>query len=150
MKKRIAIVLLILVAFGFVSLLLLKIAGSKPPRRLAFHFHAFTNTGRRDEALFTISNHPGVLSIHGAARIETKMPAGWVCESSTNVNTALYAGPFVGVPLKNTNVPARIVMDVQEATPGLRGIIEDLKERFFDIDHEMNGPRYFLTNEIGL
>lgn len=117
MKKAIAIVAVIFVVAGVAFFLLSDMAEEAPEPRVRFPFVSFTNAGSGNEAIFTVSNHPGSL-LFRFAQIDQKTPTGWV---RMDTNVPIRFGPAgMTLPVSATNVPLRLIIECEEGATGLR------------------------------
>jgi hypothetical protein len=116
-KKGIAIVAVIFVVAGVAFFLLSDMVEDAPAPRVRFLFVSFTNAGSGNEAIFTVSNHPGSL-VFRSAQIDQKTPTGWV---RTDTNVPIRFGPAgMILPVSATNVPLRVIIECEEGATDLR------------------------------
>lgn len=120
MKKAILIVMVVFAGTGVAFILLSNMAEEAPGLRVGFSLVCFTNTGSGNEAVITISNHPGSLALR-FAQIDRMTSTGWARMDS---NVPLRAGPAgMTIPVSATNVPLRVIIECEEGATGLRAWI---------------------------
>jgi hypothetical protein len=152
MKKRLLILTVVILVLGG-AILILTPPAPPPAPVVTVGFIAFTNSGGRTEAVFSINNPPDSAVTLLSIRAKDSTGSTPTNTDRGNFSWARREGSAItyAITVDTTNEPLQVVFAFQRPSAGPRRIVEQVRELFGRITGRervfYTGSEFFLTND---